>query len=59
MKTFPGTIEEWPRLAILVCYRLKLEQLFGTFAFVKWDDDPISLIRWNTTSQPDPVKERM
>jgi len=31
----------------------------GAITFVKWDDDPISPIRWNTTRQPDPVKERM
>jgi len=29
---------------------------FGAFAFVKWDDDPISPIRWNTTRRPNPVK---
>jgi len=32
---------------------------FGPFFFIEWDDDPISLMRWNTTRQPDPVKEQM
>jgi len=32
---------------------------FVVFAFIKWDDYPISPIRWNTNRQPYPVKGRM